>query len=350
MTLHLGFPHAHHRSTEQQQEVREARRLLKERIRNDWDYPPLPAYQVPVNGRNKREEKVAGFRFHIPSNHDRQDAPSNVLGFEPVEWRERDYSSDSDSDNESVATTTSKSSKGSKNFKFEGPDSVGLQLENRRLAGKRKRQKALDEELGWNDGLQHWMSRRDVWCAARSISQINVVDSKEEHAYVASNSTSANSTPRTSTSSRGTDPGSSVEATSSAATTPDPAPITLSMPTPSREEVLIPIVPKILANHPVRRRIDPKMYPEIYNKIILQSRTPSVPINLVALTKALVQGWKDDGEWPPKPGVLEKPVARKKVTGGHGIKDGVKAVGRVLRITGSETSGSVKEKGRRDEG
>lgn len=75
------------------------------------------------------------------------------------------------------------------------------------------------------------------------------------------------------------------------------------------------------------------MYPEIYNKIILQSRTPSIPINLLTLINALVQGWKDDGEWPPKPGPLEKSFTRKK--GGDGsLRSGVKAVGRVLRLTG----------------
>lgn len=75
------------------------------------------------------------------------------------------------------------------------------------------------------------------------------------------------------------------------------------------------------------------MYPEIYTKIILQSRTPSVPINLQALVNALVQGWKDDGEWPPKSAPLEKSIGRKKGSQ-HGLREGVKAVGRVLRITG----------------
>lgn len=90
------------------------------------------------------------------------------------------------------------------------------------------------------------------------------------------------------------------------------------------------------------------MYPEIYNKIILQSRTPSVPINLLTLLRALVQGWKDDGEWPPKPGVLEKSFTTRRKRGGSGggggegsLKSGVKAVGRVLRLTSSGGGGGV---------
>ena len=73
-------------------------------------------------------------------------------------------------------------------------------------------------------------------------------------------------------------------------------------------------------------------------KIILQSRTPSVPLNLLTLIHALVQGWKDDGEWPPRGGPLEKSIGRKKATGAHeggSLSKGVKAVGRVLRLTGT---------------
>ena len=50
-----------------------------------------------------------------------------------------------------------------------------------------------------------------------------------------------------------------------------------------------------------------------------------------------MRGWKDDGEWPPKQGPIEKSVARRKGSTATGLKDGVKAVGRVLRITGGES-------------
>lgn len=95
--------------------------------------------------------------------------------------------------------------------------------------------------------------------------------------------------------------------------------------------MLVPVVPKILPNHPIRKKISPSMYPEIYNKIIVQARTPSVPINLNTMIRALVQGWKDDGEWPPKPGPIEKSLVKK----GHGgVKDGVR---KILRITGGQS-------------
>jgi hypothetical protein len=99
--------------------------------------------------------------------------------------------------------------------------------------------------------------------------------------------------------------------------------------------MLVPVMAKILPHHPIRRKMSPSMYPEIYNKIIVQSRTPSVPINLGVMIHALVKGWIDDGEWPPRPGPVEKSLTKKK---GHGsVKDGVKSFARVLRITGGES-------------
>lgn len=345
MTL-LGHGHR----TEQQQELREARRLLKDRIRTDWDYPTLPAISSTGQKKAGRDEvaqdQVAGFRFHAHSDH----APECHVGLEVVEWRARECSSDSESEGESVESLSSKGSSRSKKsqFKFEGPDSVGVQISDRRTARKRKRQKDVDGEMGWNAGLAHWTSRRDVWCGAHTAAQIRDLESRRqegEEAAASASVSAGSSTPRTSTS-------SIAEASpSSAATTPDPAPLSSHPPpaptsaTAPLSEVLVPVVPTILPNHPIRRRISPTMYTEIYSKIILQSRTPSVPINLLTLISALVKGWKDDGEWPPKVGVLEPSIGKRRKAKGSqasegGFKNGVKAVGRVLRLTGTSETGS----------
>lgn len=69
-------------------------------------------------------------------------------------------------------------------------------------------------------------------------------------------------------------------------------------------ESLVPIVPPLLSpSNPIRSSITPSIYPSIYSKIIVQGLTPTVPINLADLTRAMVQGWKADGQWPPKPSV-----------------------------------------------
>ncbi|EMF16499.1 uncharacterized protein SEPMUDRAFT_112543 [Sphaerulina musiva SO2202] len=385
MTLHLNLPGSHHRSAEQQAQLREARRLLRDKIRNDWEYPPLPAWKS--SGRHEAansaateelnvEDRIAGFRFHAPSTPDRANGVVGEalgLGFEPIEWREREDSDVSETESEVAAMTpahtTSSSSKSKvETYKFDAPDSVGPQLHSRQQARKRKRWQAVHEEMEWNDGLAHWTRRRDVWCCARETRDVRLLEGSSGsgladhappargivHIEVDSGSASGGSTPRTSTS-------SSVEAhvSSTPASTPSGSPDVTgaaagstagtslrSSPATIPLDVLVPIAPALLPKHPIRKRINHDMYPEIYNKIILQSRTPSVPINLLTLLRALVQGWKDDGEWPPKPGVLEKSFTTRRKRGGSGggggegsLKSGVKAVGRVLRLTSSGGGG-----------
>ena len=307
----------------------------------------MPVRKIQADGEEDVEERIAGFRFRAPSNHDRDalvKGPS--LDFDPLEWREREYSSDETSEEESITSPASVGSKKSI-YRFDGPDSVGAQLSDRKLARKRQRQLALDEEVTWNDGLAHWLARRDAWSGAHTSQQIQVLESSREE-QVDSASASTSSTPRTSTSSANSQTSVPI---SSPSTTPELVPehaIINTRPPAAPSDILVPLVPPILANHPVRRRISPEIYPEIYAKIILQGRTPSVPINLLVLTRALVQGWKDDGEWPPKQAPPEKSIGRRKTSSGHEstLKHGVKAVGRVLRITSGESSLSVsKEKG-----
>lgn len=70
------------------------------------------------------------------------------------------------------------------------------------------------------------------------------------------------------------------------------------------EELLIPVAPPLISpENPIRATINPSIYPSIYTKVVVQGMTPTVPVNLADLTKAMVQGWKADGQWPPKPAV-----------------------------------------------
>ncbi|KAJ6049788.1 hypothetical protein N7460_002776 [Penicillium canescens] len=68
------------------------------------------------------------------------------------------------------------------------------------------------------------------------------------------------------------------------------------------DEPLLPVAPPFISDeNPVRATINPAIYPSIYTKVVVQGMTPTVPVNLAHLTKAMVQGWKSDGQWPPKP-------------------------------------------------
>jgi hypothetical protein len=330
MTLLHGL-HSH-RSTEQQAEIREARRMLQGRVRTDWDYPVLPKWQESSKPRQQNEEsKVAGFKFHAPRADEH---------FEPLEWRERDYASsdaDSEEDDNEIAAVKAGSEKNIFSGMHKSKDVVGIaeDISNRRLARKRKRKELLEEEMLWNDGLSHWTARRDAWCVSKTAEQVRALESRQDEeskADSASASASVGSTPRTSTSSASAQAAS----TSTSATSPDAIASVAGVSVTPPSRMLVPVMAKILPHHPIRKKISPSMYPEIYNKIIVQARTPSVPINLSVMIWALVQGWIDDGEWPPKPGPIEKSLTKKK---GHGgVKDGVKSFARILRITSGDST------------
>ncbi|KAI5791620.1 hypothetical protein DFH27DRAFT_194283 [Peziza echinospora] len=66
---------------------------------------------------------------------------------------------------------------------------------------------------------------------------------------------------------------------------------------------------------PLRASVGPSAYTSIYNKIVKRARTPVVPIGLEHMTRALVQGWKKDGEWPASAAAAEAVVSREDVGG-----------------------------------
>ncbi|CAI7644752.1 unnamed protein product [Penicillium glandicola] len=70
------------------------------------------------------------------------------------------------------------------------------------------------------------------------------------------------------------------------------------------DEPLCPVAPPFISDdHPIRKTINTAIYPSIYTKVVVQGMTPTVPVNLAHLTKAMVQGWQSDGQWPPQPAV-----------------------------------------------
>ncbi|OAK93659.1 hypothetical protein IQ06DRAFT_287784 [Phaeosphaeriaceae sp. SRC1lsM3a] len=204
-------------------------------------------------------------------------------------FRERYYgeseSSDSDPGDEADA------------YKFDSPDSIGDAVAQTREARRRRRRDRLEQEMQHNEGLRIWVERRDLWTGARSVNKYGT----RRHAY-------------------------------SSAPTFD----------------VVPVAPRLLNDNPIRESITPKAYPDIYQKIVVSSRTPSVPINLADMTKALVQGWKDSDEWPPRTALLD-PLAGKKrsitgaaLNGQHGgfinrhphLEKGVDSVRRIFHLNG----------------
>lgn len=221
-----------------------------------------------------------------------------------LEFRERYYgeseSGDSSADEDPGATSP---------YKFDSPDSIGNAVAQTREARRRRRRERLERDMAENEGLRIWVQRRDMWTGAASVKKYG--------------------TKRRAPTPTGSDSQSVDSAT----------PETFD---------LVPVAPRLLATNPIRASITPKAYSDIFQKIVVSSRTPSVPINLADMTKALVQGWKDSDEWPPRAGVLD-PLAGKKrsITGAalnahHGgfmdrhphLEKSVDSVKRILHLNG----------------
>lgn len=284
--------------------ARAAKRFLQDRVRNDWAYPDAP----PVWSASDEEVR-------------------NADGF-----RERYYgeseSSDSDAGEEADA------------YKFDSPDSIGDAVAQTREARRRRRRDRLEEEMQHNKGLRIWVERRDLWTGARSVNKYGT-------RRYANGSTQA------------------VEGATSDSKADDeqapaqPEPLSLDDGTPETFDV-VPVAPRLLKDNPIRESITPKAYSDIYQKIVVSSRTPSVPINLADMSKALVQGWKDSDEWPPRATLMDPLAGKKRSTTGaashghHGgfinrhphLEKGVDSVRRMLHLNGHAQGNAHTEGGK----
>jgi hypothetical protein len=267
--------------------ARAAKRFLLDRVRDDWSYPdPAPAWSAS-------DEEV----------RDAQD------------FRERYYgeseSSDSGPGDEAGP------------YKFDSPDSIGDKVTQTREARRKRRRERLEEEMQQNEGLRIWVERRDLWTGAASVNK-----------YVERR--------------RATSAESALAEKGPDSETPMPTE-QLSVPDMESDTFdVVPVAPRLLDSNPIRASITPKAYSDIYQKIVASSRTPSVPINLADMTKALVQGWKDSDEWPPRAGLIDPLIGKKRGTTGtanntqHGgfinrhphLGKGVDSVKRILHLNG----------------
>ncbi|KAF1977688.1 hypothetical protein BU23DRAFT_451664 [Bimuria novae-zelandiae CBS 107.79] len=224
-------------------------------------------------------------------------------------FRERYYGDSSPSESEAEGAADS-----SDPYRFDDPDSVGNAVELKAQRRTRKRYLALEEEMRVNEGLRLFVERRDAWTGVASVRK-----------YGATGRT-AQAQPDAQT--------ADTERTSS-----------------DLADTLVPVAPPLLLDNAIRKSISPKAYSDIFNKIVVSSRTPAVPINLSDMTKALVVGWKENGEWPPKAATLD-PLAGKRraaLTAVHGepflahhphLQKGVDSVRKIFHMNGQANHGA----------
>lgn len=246
--------------------ARSAKRLLLSTVRDDWTYPPAEPQPAP----DPADREPLDYRIREEGSSDPE-----PLSDEPYDARDPMVFTDSDP------------------YKFENPDAVARTIVER----KRKRRRLFREELGWNDGLGTWVDRRNAWCGAveqkpgkRKAEIPKPQDNSRELSAAIDPSIPVS-------------PLSQLSASSSSPVHSDPQSEDDGEMDGLEEDQgpLLPVYPSLLPeDNLIRCSIKPTMYPAIYSKVVLQSLTPTVPVRLPDMIGALVQGWKSEGNWPPK--------------------------------------------------
>ncbi|KAL9618512.1 MAG: hypothetical protein Q9160_006768 [Pyrenula sp. 1 TL-2023] len=278
--------------------VREVKRFLQDNIRDDWSYEPSSTHRTSEDGEKNSELPED---FPKPIDYTRRqssssDAPTDDEGYHDARdpmWV----------DGDSHDTHT---------FKFESPEDVGNAIKAR----KKLKQRRAKEEMAWNNGLSIWTDRRNQWTRATrhrpGTTDISTVAHDQQL--------------------NGNDP--ELERGNEE---PESGPVRPLSPPDSRlyledsdddedddEEPYLPIQPPLIPpSNPIRAAIGPSMYPTIYSKVVVQGLAPSVPVPLTHIVKSLILGWKEEGNWPPRPSAAPPPApsdsARLTARGGSSV-------------------------------
>ena len=267
--------------------AQETRSQLRSLVRNDWQYPDPPRLSRDLTSATIYVEPQISLSPSPSPPHSPvmvatpTSPPASSSGGRLFHRR--------GSSNKSLPGTSGTGA--SDPYRFADPHAVGDAVEKKIL----KRKRAVQDEMQVNEGLRHFVERRNAWTggvllprpiqAGESFTKEKLLSEGVEFPPSAGG------------------PGAMMSIHND-----DPPTTGGVVPT-----TLIPLPPPLVpATHPVREHISESTYPSIYTKVVLQSTTPTIPIGLPDMINALVQGWKNDGEWPPKPGPLDPLVGRRR--------------------------------------
>ncbi|KAF2433968.1 hypothetical protein EJ08DRAFT_694000 [Tothia fuscella] len=309
--------------------AREVTRELKDKVLDDWPYPATTTPNPTI-------------------------ATTLEPGTTAPTYRERYYGTTDDSaeDGEDMNTTHSHTIEDM--YAFDSPDSVGLELDRKLQERKRRKRQAMDEEMETNGGLRVFVHRRNAWTGAISRETVD-----EEILATALPLRNPKAAKNSSDSSPVVTPTSSTSRVLSSAFDGPPDLLTSAIAIPTTD-VLIPVAEPIMPpDHPVRKTLSSRSHSDLYEKLVRDSRTPAIPINLSEMMQIVVQGWRDEGNWPPKGTAPEASIANrrnrvaKKVgmreEGAHGssggllanhkhLRQSVEGVKRIFRLSGDQSS------------
>ncbi|KAI0884852.1 uncharacterized protein GGS22DRAFT_147577 [Annulohypoxylon maeteangense] len=287
------------------------KRVLAAKVRNDWNFkwsrscirPNSKGGEIGPTVNAHQDDLIAE---ETDSGDDAASTYSTVSE-DLAHFRPRsEWLSDMPDDDDDVPVSPSA-------YRFDNPDAVGVSVQTEALAKSAKRRRAIRCEMVWNDGLACFNARRDAWTGAKAAR----IRPRAPCPTVTSPTSKRLSWWHLSTSPLPSSPtdstGAATPLSPSATRTSGDTTVVASSDVESKEaktkedsstypvETLIPIPQPILpAATPMRASITPTAYSTIYDKIVIQSATPSCPVNLNDVIRACVVGWKRDGEWPPR--------------------------------------------------
>jgi hypothetical protein len=301
--------------------VREINRMLQEAVRSDWSYP----HSAPATLVSNFATEPVSYRERYYGTTD-DETEESELDFE-LEIEDDDLKRESEEEDENDGESAAQ----------------GAYVDRRIQARRRRRRRALEEEMAYNRGLCFFLRRRNAWTSA--VSHESVKARAEGRDTFLPTVGSSSDTPESSSSSSKLSVGAGLpspplDADSAIATDPSASQDNESeFSSPLNPEtltnVLIPLAaPIVPSSHPVRASILTRSDSELYEKIVRDNRTPAVPINLSQMMRVVVQGWKDEGNWPPRGTNMssagQMPPGQNGIGLGHDIRsaDPVTATGR----------------------
>lgn len=325
--------------------VREAKQYVRDVVRTDWSFEPPSNLWTVSSYAHLPMPAVAAAASQVTETSTSTEVQSEIKLHQPsiAQWRIREpASSESDSDLDPALRRAIENHKRLKGdpYRFESPDAIKTSV----LERGRRRRADLEQEMKWNPGLRFYIERRDAWTGARKrrdveqrvtkrqLALINIVSGErsnsktvytngEADAKVESLQDSNSSAQQSRdlledlslSEKKSRDTTSTIDNNTShddyglnGSTGDDGDDGDIEDYDEARsfdsDESVIPIMESFIdTSNPVRSSITPSLYQSLYSKVIVQSLTPAIPINLADVTKALVAGWKADGQWPPKP-------------------------------------------------
>ena len=333
-----------------QEARREVRRMLANKVKSNWTFDP------EFDGESTSEHQQQALRTT---------EPECKIDGEVSQWRERYYGSSLSSSSSSIACTIEEYSSGSGSdsdsqicrmtLSSSSPPSSDQTLCGEstvvgKVSKKRKRMLQEEEEAYWNKGLALWRARRDAWTGAvkiiRGSDSVGGWDDAQTCTMDQSHGTSIESVKTCGSEDEDDgDEGRDHDRLSGNSASLDSGSTQVSHTSAENVTTLVPVSkPLVSPTNPIRAAITPALYTDIYNTVVISGRSPTIPINLADMTKALVKGWRDNGKWPPKPGAcaIEAPITKRKnaavvrsiASGGkHAhLKKGVESVRKVFGL------------------